>query len=199
MITRLAALWRRARAFLIVLAAFASGVGIYAGWQAIETKDKWLVFWPWLVAGAIPLITLGAWWLWWQLPKRQAERLRMTIRDAKARADVEDNFRKTMGQLLGGAAVLIGAVLAYVQYTQQRETAREQLQTTIDQFTEQQKTARDQINKQQKASSDLLISNQVAKGFELLGHKDKDEITLRLGGIYALEGVMKTSEQYHKL
>jgi hypothetical protein len=40
MIARLAALWRQARAFLIVLTAFASGVGIYAGWQAIDAKDK---------------------------------------------------------------------------------------------------------------------------------------------------------------
>ena len=40
---------------------------------------------------------------------------------------------------------------------------------------------------------DLLISNQVSKGFEqLAGNK----IEMRLGGIYALEGVMKTSEQY---
>ena len=50
----------------------------------------------------------GAWWLWWRLPKRQADQLRLTIRDPKARADLEDNFRKTIGQLLGGAAVLIG-------------------------------------------------------------------------------------------
>jgi len=41
---------------------------------------------------------LGAWWLWWRVPKLQVARLRLTIRDPKARADVEDNFRKTMGQ-----------------------------------------------------------------------------------------------------
>jgi hypothetical protein len=96
-------------------------------------------------------------------------RLRFAIRDAKARADVEDNSRKTIGQLLGGAAVLIGACFAYVQFHQQ-----------------------------QQAAHDVLISNQVAKGFELLGHKDKDEVRLRLGGIYALEGVMNASDQYHQ-
>lgn len=124
--------------------------------------------WPWLLVPAIPDALFGAWWLWWRLPKRQAERLRMTIRDAKARADVEDNFRKTIGQLLGGIAVLLGAGLAYLQF-----------------------------QGQQQASRNLLISNQVAKGFELLGNKEKN-ITLRLGGIYALEGVMNTSEEYHK-
>jgi uncharacterized iron-regulated membrane protein len=67
---------------------------------------------------AAAVVLLGAWWLWWRLPKRQVDRLRLTIRDPKARADVEDNFRKTIGQLIGGAAVLIGAALAYVQFSQ---------------------------------------------------------------------------------
>jgi uncharacterized protein YjbI with pentapeptide repeats len=52
-----------------------------------------------------------------------------------------------------------------------------------------------QLSQQQHASRDLLISNQVAKGFEQLG-SDKDVVRLR--GIYALEGVMNNSEQYHQ-
>jgi uncharacterized protein YjbI with pentapeptide repeats len=119
----------------------------------------------------------GAWWLWWRLPKRQVDRLRLTIRDPKARADVEDNFRKTIGQLLGGAAVLIGAGLAYLQFSQQQRAAQQQ-------FTQQ-----------QQASHDLLISNQVSKGFEQLG---SERVVVRLGGIYALEGVMNASEEYHQ-
>ena len=87
------------------------------------------------------------------------DRLRLQIRDPKARADVEDNFRKTIGQLLGGAAVLIGTGFAYYQ------------------------------------SQLTIISQQVSKGFEQLG---SDKIVVRLGGIYALEGVMNTSEQYHQ-
>ena len=108
----------------------------------------------------------GAWWVWWRLPKRQVDRLRLTIRDAKARADLEDNFRKTISQLLGGAAVLIAAGLAYLQFQQQQQASRE-----------------------------LLISNQVAKGFEQLG---SDKLVVRLGGIYALEGVMSTSVEYYR-
>jgi hypothetical protein len=151
---------------LIVLGAFAGGIGAYAGSRALWPL---LVLWsPWLLAGMAAVVALCAWWLWWRLPKRQVNRLRFAIRDSKARADVEDNFRKTIGQLLGGAAVLIGAGFAYLQFTQQ-----------------------------QRAAHDLLISNQVAKGFELLGNKDT-QIQQRLGGIYALEGVMNTSEQYHQ-
>jgi hypothetical protein len=133
----------------------------------------------WSIVGALAVgvgigaVLGGAWWLWWRLPKRQVDRLSLKIRDPKARADVEDNFRKTIGQLLGGAAVLIGAGVAYLQFSQQQEASHQQ----------------------QQASHELLISNQVAKGFEQLG---SDNVVVRLGGIYALEGVMNTSEQYHQ-
>jgi hypothetical protein len=98
------------------------------------------------------------------MPKRQAARL--GLNDPKAQADVEDNFRKTIGQLIGGGAVLVGAAIAYMQFQQQ-----------------------------QRASRDLLISNQISKGFEQLASSD---LRLRVGGIYILEGVMNTSEQYHQ-
>jgi uncharacterized protein YjbI with pentapeptide repeats len=140
--------------------------------------SRW--FDPINIAVAIVLaaaVIFGAWWLWWRLPKRQVDRLRLTIRDPKARADVEDNYRKTIGQLLGGAAVLIGAALAYMQFTQQQQTSQHQ------------------FSLQQQASRDLLISNLISKGFEQLG---SDKIIVRLGGIYALEGVMNTSEEYHQ-
>src|SRR5580700_6247850 len=67
----------------------------------------------------VPPLAYGVWWLWWQLPKWQAYRLVRKIRDRKSLADVEDNFRKTVGQALGGAAVLIGAALALFQFLQQ--------------------------------------------------------------------------------
>jgi hypothetical protein len=116
----------------------------------------WAIWWLWLqlsprldirtiVAIAIVALVLlaAAWWLWWRLPQRQVARIADQIPAPKDRADVEDNFRKTVGQALGGAAVLIGAVAAYLQFTQQ-----------------------------QQASHELLISNQVSKSFEQLGSKE---------------------------
>jgi uncharacterized protein YjbI with pentapeptide repeats len=133
----------------------------------------------WWLPAAVALAAAlgGAWWLWWRLPKREVDRLRPMIFDSAARANAEDNIRKTIGQLLGGAAVLIGAGLAYVQFTQQQQTSQQQFAV------------------QEQASRDLLISNQVSKGFEQLG---SDKRVVRLGGIYALEGVMNTSEQYRQ-
>jgi hypothetical protein len=51
--------------------------------------------------GVVAVIAMAVWW--WP-PKWQVNRLSLKIRDPKARADVEDNFRKTTGQLLGGTA-----------------------------------------------------------------------------------------------
>jgi hypothetical protein len=83
-----------------------------------------------LLAVGVAGLLYGAWWLWWRLPKRQVNRLSLKIRDAKARADVEDNFRKTIGQLLGGAAVLVGAGLAYLQFSQQQRQFSQQQQAS---------------------------------------------------------------------
>jgi uncharacterized protein YjbI with pentapeptide repeats len=128
------------------------------------------------IAVVVSAIAALAFWWWW--PKWQVDRSAPEISDPKARADVEDNFRKTVGQFLGGAAVLFGAWLVFLQFSQQQQTAQ----------IEQQQAAQ----RQQQAVHDLLISNQLSKGFEQLA---SDKVAMRLGGIYALEGVMNTSER----
>jgi uncharacterized protein YjbI with pentapeptide repeats len=144
-----------------------------------------------VVVAIAALVLLG--WLWWQVPKWQLNSLKPKIStdNPKERADVEDNFRKTFGQVLAGAAVLIGAGSALFQFLQQQKAAQEQQQISQSQFLKQQ----EEFVQQQQAARDLLISNQVSKGFEQLAGR---EIVMRLGGIYALEGVMNTSEQYHQ-
>ena len=135
----------------------------------------------WLpIAVVVSVIAALAFWWWW--PRWQVNLLALEIRDPKARADVEDKFRKTVGQLLGGAAVLCGAWLAFLQFSQQQQTAQSPIK-------QQQQAAQRQ---QQQAARDLLISNQVSKGFEQLA---SDKMAMRLGGIYALEGVMNASER----
>ena len=93
-----------------------------------------------LIAVVIAMVLLcGIWWLWWRLPKWQVSGLALKIRDPKARADLEDNFRKTVGQALGGAAVLIGAAFALFQFLQQQKAAQEQQQTAQNQFSSSKK------------------------------------------------------------
>jgi uncharacterized protein YjbI with pentapeptide repeats len=146
-----------------------------------------------VLIGTTAIVLLG--WLWWQVPKWQLNSLKPKIppHKPKERADVEDNFRKTFGQALGGAAVLIGAGFAFVQFREQQSQFSQQQKAA----QEQQQTAQNQFREQQQAAHDLLVSNQVSKGFEQLAG---EKIEMRLGGIYALEAVMndKTSPQYHQ-
>jgi Pentapeptide repeats (8 copies) len=156
----------------------------------------------WVAAGIAAIILLAAalWLLWWWFPKWQVKR-RFEISDPKARADVEDNFRKTVSQLIASAvtvpAVLIGTWLAYSGTQQTIEASREGTRQTVE-------ASRKQAADAYQASRDQLISPQVSKGFELLERtntstdKSGDKTVIRLGGIYALEGVMNTSEQYYK-
>jgi hypothetical protein len=98
----------------------------------------------WLpIAVVVSVIAALAFWWWW--PKWQVNRLALEIKDPKARADVENNFRKTVGQLLGGAAVLFGAWLAFLQFSQQQQTAQSQIkqQQQAAQQQQQQQAARD--------------------------------------------------------
>jgi hypothetical protein len=84
------------------------------------------------------------------------ERWRAGLVTPRLRPYTEDNVRKTVGQALGGAAVLIGAVAAYLQFTQQ-----------------------------QQAAHDLHISNQVSKGFEQLAGRSKMMAPATAGGAVA--------------
>jgi hypothetical protein len=74
-----------------------------------------------IIGIAAVLLVLGAVSLWWWVPKWQMQSI--TAADPKARADIEDNFRKTVGQALGGIAVLIGAGFAYVQFLLQQQAS----------------------------------------------------------------------------
>jgi uncharacterized protein YjbI with pentapeptide repeats len=136
-----------------------------------------IILW-WVGIAAIAIIVMaGVTALWWWVPKWQMKSV--TAADPKARADIEDNFRKTVGQALGGIAVLVGAGAAYYG-TQQTMQASDQ-----------------QSRRNLEASRALLISQQVSKGFEDLGNKESPMIVI--GGIYTLEGVMQAPETlYHR-
>ena len=54
------------------------------------------------------VLMIGAALLWWWVPQRQMRAI--TVEDQKARADIEDNFRKTVGQALGTVAQVLAAL-----------------------------------------------------------------------------------------
>jgi hypothetical protein len=122
--------------------------------------------------------------IWWWVPKWQVRGLRGKIRDAKARADLEDNLRKTLSQLFGGVAVMLAAAFAYYQS-----------QVAAQQSDAVNRQSREASERTLKASQALLVSQQTSKGFELLG---SEKLFTRIGGIYVLEGILNTSPDYHR-
>src|SRR3954471_24359347 len=112
-----------------------------------------MAFPPWALWSAGVILGLAivfcGWWVWWVLPKWQVDKTRLP--DPKQRADTEDNFRKTVGQLLGGiAAALIAASFTFFQAQSTRN------QTLIN----------------DKISADQRITGLASKGFELVGSKE---------------------------
>ena len=143
-----------------------------------------ILWWVGIGIAVVIILGMGAALLWWSVPKRQMRSI--TVDDQKVRADIEDNFRKTIGQALGTAAQVLGGIVVLIGAWLAYHGTQETLQAN-----------QEQSRFSQQASHDLLISQQVAKGFEQLGQQGPDKMVLRLGGIYALEGVMNGSAQYY--
>lgn len=124
------------------------------------------------------VILFAAYLVWWFVPPSVVSRLGIT--DTKGKADVTDNYRKTIGQALG--ALLLVATFAWTFY-KDRETidlSRAQFKTQADQFFEQQLQARDQfVNQQFIAASGLL--------------KEKS-VGTRIAALYAIEQIAESKQ-----
>jgi uncharacterized protein YjbI with pentapeptide repeats len=123
---------------------------------------------------------LVAFLIWWFVPAYVVNRFGIT--DVKGKADVTDNYRKTMGQALG--AIVLIATFAWTFY-KDRETialSRDQFKSQTKQFLEQQQQAGDQfVNQQFIAASGLL---------------KETSISTRIAGLYAIEQIAE-SKQAH--
>ena len=114
-------------------------------------------------AWAAALVTISIWavYLLWKVPQWQA--------DAWARAgnsnprelfEIENDSRGTLGQILSGVAVLTGLLFAWQQLGQTSDNLR--------------------------VSQDGQITDRFTRAVDQLG---SDDLTVRLGGIYALERI----------
>jgi len=115
-----------------------------------------------LIASILALAAIA----WWFIPHHQARKFNarpdLTTKDI---AELEDQYRKTVTQALGGIILLLSATVAFQQLYETRRSSEAQLREAA--------RATDINNKQQ----------QLAKGFELLGKPSSAE---HLGGIRIL-------------
>ena len=105
---------------------------------------------------------------------------RYGINNATIEADLENQYRATLAQILGGVA--IGITL---YYTWRRITiAEEDLKITQENL----KVAQDNL----KVTQEGQITERFTRAIDQLGNK---KIEIRLGGIYSLERISKESDQ----
>jgi uncharacterized protein YjbI with pentapeptide repeats len=147
----------------------------------VEVKLGEVRKWPgWnrLARGAgILALTLGAPFALWRVPKWQVADFKNLTREQ--RFDRENEARKTLAQIIGGIAVLLGA---YYTWRNIKNAERSQL--------ENQKTAQETL----RISLEGQITDRFTKAIEQLG---SDRLEIRLGGIYALERIARDSERDH--
>jgi uncharacterized protein YjbI with pentapeptide repeats len=130
----------------------------------------------WLTIGG-----LGAFLVWWIAPILVVRRF--TLANDKERADLEDSYRKTMGQAIGAIAVIATFVWTL---TKDRETIAQtstQLNNQTLQFSETQKQARNQFANQQFIAAAGLL-NQTA-------------VSTHIAGLYAMQQIAENQpDQY---
>jgi uncharacterized protein YjbI with pentapeptide repeats len=117
--------------------------------------------------------------IWWFAPISIVKRF--TIQPGKETADVEDNYRKTIGQAIGGAALIVTFAWTFYKDRDAISAARQQSKTQTDQFLLQQDQAQNQLANQQFISAAGLLK--------------EGSVSTRIAGLYAFEQVASAKQK----
>ena len=123
-----------------------------------------------LLTAVFALGVLGS--IWWFFPRWQLTHFYGDIGSSKDRADIEDNFRKTLSQVFSGLLLIGGLGLTFQQLLDVRKATSEQLLVS---------------RKQQ-------LADQFSKA---LGHIAESSPSIRVGGTYSLEEIGRLDSGYH--
>jgi uncharacterized protein YjbI with pentapeptide repeats len=118
-------------------------------------------------AWAAALVTISLWavYLLWKVPQWQAAAwARSSNASPRELFEIENDSRGTLGQILSGVAVLTGLIFAWQQLGQTSDNLR--------------------------VSQEGQITDRFSRAVDQLG---SDQLTIRLGGIYALERIARDS------
>lgn len=159
---------------------------------------------------------ISAWLLYWY-PSYQVSNFE--INNSTTIATLQNEYRTTLTQILGGGAVVIGIYFAWGNLKVAQATlesnqnkAQEDLEVALANLKSNQETAQQNINisldtldsniKNAQKSLEVIQEGQITERFSRavnqLGSTDKDgnpAIEIRLGGIYALERIANESKK----
>jgi uncharacterized protein YjbI with pentapeptide repeats len=137
-------------------------------WSALELRPPIPAATPsWPFVAALGTVIIWALYLFWKVPQWQAAARRGKAGlGEKELFDIENAARGTIGQMLGGVAVISGLLFAWQQLGNTAETLR--------------------------VSQEGQITERFTRAVDQLG---SDDVTIRLGGIYALDRIAADSAQ----
>jgi uncharacterized protein YjbI with pentapeptide repeats len=118
----------------------------------------------WIIIGAAAIISIV---LLWTIPEVQGRYFSPGVPQSDLPALVNE-YRRTMAQVLGGVALLVGLYLTWRRIAATERTV--------------------------EISQEGQITERFTRAIEQLGH---EKIEIRLGGIYALERIARDSEKDH--
>jgi uncharacterized protein YjbI with pentapeptide repeats len=118
--------------------------------------------------------------VWWYIPILAVKRFNLT--NGKERAELEDDYRKTISQAIGAIAVIATFVWTFVKDRETISQTREQLDNQAKQFSEQQKQAANQFANQQFIAAAALLK--------------ESAVGTRMAGLYSIEQIAKSQPEY---
>jgi len=137
-------------------------------WDPLSTTPSSKAIWYVGAIGIVFALIVLPFLLWW-LPKRKAASLTSDLRE---QFDIANEARKTWAPIAGGMVILIGLLFTWANFP----VTWENLRVT------------------QETATNSQITERSTKAIAQLGDKN---ITVRIGGIYALEQVAKISKDEH--
>jgi hypothetical protein len=150
----------------IILVSLYFGLRKLREWQAqLEAKDREKLAHQTRIGAVILVTIIIIFLILWKVPEWQVANLGF---DTKVRFDKENEARRTVAQIIGGFALLIG-----IYFTWRRIAATE---------------------RNLEIAQDGQITERFTKAIGQLGN---EKLEVRIGGIYALERIARDSEKDH--
>jgi uncharacterized protein YjbI with pentapeptide repeats len=114
----------------------------------------------------------------WKVPQWQvAKWAAKGVSSPKELAELEDKFRGTLAQILGGAGLIIGLFFTWKNLVVTQETAANNMRVAYETL---------------KTSQEQQITERFTRAVDQLGN---EKIEVRLGGIFALERIARDSDK----
>jgi hypothetical protein len=149
----------------------------------------------------ILVAAIVALWVWWCVPKLFIRSITISpklpldkqVELGMKRFELEDRARGTLTQAIGGAVVFLTVYVSFKSMQATKEGQVQQLKIEREEL----KNSQDAQEEQARIARSGQITDRFTKAIDQLSAIGDENITKRLGGIYALERIARDSPDDH--